>query len=377
MAFKKYAYYMRGNKLAILESETRSSSGVKAVAHCTVGTHTTKDACEAAGGQWIPSSGGSSIGAFEEYQSPVEDVADGLEIEYAYSPTYWTSDELRTQQNKFWVNGWVVKDGYLAFIRSHIANAPNWTSSPYSAVAAEEYILVKGSSRWNGLHKVRVAGTEGLLETYTRVHEAEIAINGSSNIDIGNEATVDGVSLSKINGRNSSNIRLSDIFSAGDYIVIQNTTSVNTGLWKVEKSIIDSDGTQEEDYIIYIKDKVYVPIATDADSGITSVEEEYVDTTPNTSAHNSNSMHILKAYRDHCYIVSDVNVMEDESFELDLPSYVQKAIVYYLKARVAEDKFDLEQKEYFMREFHKMIDKYDNSLVTTIRQMQAPKVGIR
>tara|TARA_Y100001938_G_C8090874_1_gene434959 strand:- start:179 stop:1321 length:1143 start_codon:yes stop_codon:yes gene_type:complete len=378
MAFKKYAYYLQGNKLAIVESESRSSSGFKAVAHCTIGGHTTKDACEAAGGQWVPSNSGSSIGSFEEWQSPLEDITDGLEIEYAYSPTYWVSDELRNMQNKFYINGWTVRDGYLTFIRSHVGSTvANWTSSPYNAVGADEHILIKGSDRWNGLHKIKNAWTQGMLQTYTKVHEAEIGVTGSNNIDFAAEATVDGVSLSKIVANNNSNIFLGNIFSAGDYIAIDNGDAKNVGLWKVHKAVTEDNATTESDSYIYIKNKYIVPLDLDKANGITSVEVEVEDTTPDTNAHDNSSAFISKAYRDHCYLVSDVNVMEDEDFDIDLDSYLCKAIVYYLKGRVAEDSMDIEAKEYFMKEFHKMIDKHDSRLITAVRKIQAPIVGVR
>ena len=70
MAFKKYSYYNKGNKIAVVESETGSSGGNLAVAHCTLGGYTTKDTCEAAGGQWIPSSSNISTEHFEKYISP-------------------------------------------------------------------------------------------------------------------------------------------------------------------------------------------------------------------------------------------------------------------------------------------------------------------
>jgi len=373
MAFKKYAYYMQGNKLAIVESETRSSSGVQSVAHCTIGTHTTKDACEAAGGQWIPSSGGSSIGAYEQYQSPVEDITDGLEIEYAYSPTYWVSDELRTQQNRFYLDGWTVVDGYLAFIKSRLDGGINWTASPYSAVGVDEHILIKNSYKWNGTHKIKSRDTYGLLITYTKVNETVKGITGSSNMNIANEA--DG--KAKIHASNSSNIWLGSTFSAGDKIIINNTTAINCGLWEIESVVTDTNADEESEQYMFIKNKYYHPIDLDESAGITSMSTQYIDTTANTSAHNSNSMGIYEAFVDPCYLVSDVNVMEDESFELDIPLYLSKAIVMFLKAKALEDRADVEGKEYFMREFHKIIDKHNSSLVTTIRQIQAPKVGVR
>ena len=64
-----------------------------------------------------------------------------------------------------------------------------------------------------------------------------------------------------------------------------------------------------------------------------------------------------------------LDVLEDESFELDLPNYLQKALVYYVKAKIAEDSGDLKLKEYSMREFKKMIEKYESSRITGLRLM--------
>lgn len=64
-----------------------------------------------------------------------------------------------------------------------------------------------------------------------------------------------------------------------------------------------------------------------------------------------------------------LDVLEDESFDLDLPNYLQKALVYYVKAKIAEDSGDLKLKEYSMREFKKMIEKYESSRITGLRLM--------
>ena len=93
MAYKKYAYYNRGNKVAIVEKESSSSSGNLAVAHCTISGYDTKDTCEAAGGQWIPSSSGIGSDAYDKYISPKESVSDGLEIEFTYNPGNSLIDE--------------------------------------------------------------------------------------------------------------------------------------------------------------------------------------------------------------------------------------------------------------------------------------------
>jgi len=93
MAFKKYAYYNKGNKIAIIQRESRGSAGNLAVAHCTIGGYDTKDTCEAAGGQWIPSSSSNFGDSYEKYVSPTSSVASGVELEYSYSPVSNLIDE--------------------------------------------------------------------------------------------------------------------------------------------------------------------------------------------------------------------------------------------------------------------------------------------
>tara|TARA_Y100001973_G_C5155982_1_gene310765 strand:+ start:327 stop:1028 length:702 start_codon:yes stop_codon:yes gene_type:complete len=66
-------------------------------------------------------------------------------------------------------------------------------------------------------------------------------------------------------------------------------------------------------------------------------------------------------------VYHDVSALEDESSVIDLPLYLSKALVYYVKAKMAEDTFEIEAKEYFMREFRKMVEKHENSKVTGMR----------
>ena len=72
----------------------------------------------------------------------------------------------------------------------------------------------------------------------------------------------------------------------------------------------------------------------------------------------------------------DGGEIEDESDEPDIGDLYLKALVYYIKARIAEDMSDFETKEYLMREFYKQLDKTEGSKVPTIRIMQAP-IAIR
>jgi len=279
-----------------------------------------------------------------------------LEIEYTYSPTYWVSNELSTNINRFYVDGWTVIDGYLSFSKSALTSGINWTSSPFSAVGTNEHILIRNSDRWNGFHKIKSAGTAGVLQTYTRVHESMISAEGSTNINV----LAESGGLSNIRGVDGSDHYLGHTFSAGDFIIIDNTTAINTGLWKID-SVTTTDADQESESIIHLKDKYYHASDIDVPNGITSKETQYIDTTPNTSAHSSSSVKIYKAVLDPCYIVSDVNVMQDEDFDIDLSPYASKALVLYLKGKSAEDDGNIKMKEYYMKEFTKMIEKEESA----------------
>ena len=79
---KKYSYYLRGNQIALIEEDTGLGSGT-----CSLSNYKNQSACENAGGTWTAAStSGADMG---QYKSPQESIADGLEIEYAYSPRYF------------------------------------------------------------------------------------------------------------------------------------------------------------------------------------------------------------------------------------------------------------------------------------------------
>ena len=69
-------------------------------------------------------------------------------------------------------------------------------------------------------------------------------------------------------------------------------------------------------------------------------------------------------------VYTDVSKMEDESFELDLPRYLNNAIVFYLKGKIFEDLGDFEKKEYYMREFKRQLEKHQGGKITTIHKIQ-------
>ena len=67
----------------------------------------------------------------------------------------------------------------------------------------------------------------------------------------------------------------------------------------------------------------------------------------------------------------------DESSKIDIPHYLALALVYYVKARMSEDGGDIGTKEYFMKEFRKYIEKYENSRIWGSRQVMPGPNAIR
>ena len=81
----------------------------------------------------------------------------------------------------------------------------------------------------------------------------------------------------------------------------------------------------------------------------------------------SDSATVQQAFEEAPNLYYNVSALEDESFEFDLPLYLQKALVYYVKAKMAEDRGELKLREYAMREFRKMVEKHDNSRISELR----------
>ena len=231
MASKKYyAYYLKGNKLAIVQRNYN-------LGNCSLSGYNNQTDCEAAGGTWH--AGGTSAGSsedFGQYKSPVESVADGLELEYAYSPTYRIDE---TDDKNTGLDTYLSLDGLLKVVDGA---SNNYSTSPES-LSDGSYIVLEKAGKWNGLHKVKAAGV-GYITLYTK-------FSGSASTEV-------------------------------------------------------------------------------------SFEEA-----PN--------------------LYYNVSVMVDEDFELDLNRYQANAIVYYVKAKFSEDGGNMEAKEYFMREFRKMIERFHSS----------------
>ena len=220
---KEYAYYIKGNKVAIVQKDWTSS-----------------------GGQTLSQPALNDIGMVGAlmWKSPIATVADGLEIQYVYSPTYFIeSTDLSTTTVESWDQD---NNGNLRF---HASSGTDWTSSPN--LSSVSYVVLRNAGRWNGLHKV---------------------------------SSVDATRI-------------------------------------------------------------------------------YTTTRASTSTVNTNFEETVTLYY-------DIDVLNNETDELDIPRYLAGAVVYYVKAKYAEDAGELEMREFFMREFRRTTEKYQSGRQMGSRRIQ-------
>ena len=221
---KEYAYYVKGGKLAIVQKDWTSS-----------------------GGQTLSQPGLNDLGAVGAllWKSPTASVADGLEIQYVHSPNYFINetDKVDTQ-----IDTYVSTGGLLKLIDQ---GDNDYSASPES-LSDGSYIVLRSAGKWNGLHKVKAAGT-GYITLYTKCSESS------------------------------------------------------------------------------------------------TVQQEFEET--------------ISLYY-------NVNTLDSETDALDIPRYLANAVVYYVKAKYAEDAGELEMREFFMREFRRTAEKYQSGRQMGSRRIQ-------
>ena len=239
---RKYAYYLRGNQIALIEEGL--GTGV-----CSLSGYSNQTTCEAAGGTWTENATSTSDG---EYRSPLATVADGLEIEYAYSPRYFIDE---TEDKNTAIDTYVSLDGLLKIIDQ---GDDDYSASPES-LSDGSYIVLKKAGRFNGLHKVKAAGV-GYVTLYTKF---------------------------------------------------------------------------------------------------------------------SGSATVQASFEEAPELYYNVDVLGDEADTIDLPEYLAKALVFYVKAKLAEDQMELEKKIYFMNEFNRVLEKYENSRIWGSRRVFPGPTAIR
>jgi len=140
---KEYAYYLKGNKLAIVQKDLVFSSG-----------------------QTLTQPGLNDLGIAGQllWKSPKESIADGLEIQYVHSPDYFINE---TDDKNTAIDTYVSLGGLLKLIDQ---GDDNYSASPES-LSDGSYIVLRKAGKWNGLHKVKEAGV-GYITTYTKCSDS-------------------------------------------------------------------------------------------------------------------------------------------------------------------------------------------------------------
>ena len=324
---KEYAYYLKGNKIAIVEKHTSFNND--------------------------PNSRNYGPGARDmQYESPLSNVSEGLELEYTYSPVYNLAPQLMIGGGSdipaggasYSVFGWTVVDGYLAFVTQQFG--ADLSAAGYNeelGTEGEDYIVIKGSGRWNGVHKVKTRGTEGLLVTNTKVPSSRTSSIAAHTFDDTADTIVMGTDA------NTSSFELLLTANETSYIAFQtfsaalaanNRNKILKGTW---------DGA--------------VTFSVDSVSEMNAVGTAWEDEATITLAAETVVCNLYKVYKDNCrlYGKNTFTYLQDENFELDLPRYLSRAVVFYLKAKFYEDTQNLEMHEYYMRQFKKQVEKHNTS----------------
>ena len=69
------------------------------------------------------------------------------------------------------------------------------------------------------------------------------------------------------------------------------------------------------------------------------------------------------------YSYANIAGLIDESSIIDVPNYLSKAIVLYVKSQYLEDTGQFKEAEYFMSKFIKQVEKHNNNVVTGPRMI--------
>jgi hypothetical protein len=227
--FREYGYYPKGNKIAIVEKDQVIDTEVST----------------------------TDINAFKRntglWKSPLETVADALQIEYAYNPKYFIK---ATDTVHSTITHYRSADGYFQ-IKGGAVNYDDTTN-------VDDYFLLRNAGEFNGLHRI--------------------------------------------------------------------------------KAYSDADGTNDQ-ITTYTK---Y--------SGLTSTSTAFEET-------------VTMYYA--------LDVLNDEEDNLNIPPYLELAVVDYVKAKLAQDALQVEVHDYFMKEFRKKLEQHESSRIYGPRMTVAGSHSIR
>ena len=338
---RKYAYYIKGNKIAIIEEG--QGSGV-----CSLSGYNTQTTCEDAGGTWTENASGVNDG---EYRSPIQTIEDGLEIQYAYSPTFnlQSTGTEGTDFHKF--IGW-GSDGTNLLLFTYGVDDFKDLSSLF---ATDDWIYISGSGRWSGLHQVKsTGGTTGILTLKTKCNLRPSKISITS--DISSSETLDGTNVA-----DDLDVEvLKDLISSYDsrttpYIFLETYPE-----WEVSEAWESIGHVWESSFDGGVYSVTYNSTSGQIALGnkITiDADGDYTSTAAAVGSSGGDATTIYNMFYEQISVYEGMEVLQDETFELDISRYQANAVVYYLKAKLAEDTMNMEAREFFMREFKRQLEK--------------------
>ena len=289
MAVKQYGYYMKGNKIALVEKDSSFDNDV-----------TSKE--------YGPGSDRA------QWKSPKSSVHDGLEIQYTYAPTYNIEDTADVSSS---IGNYYSDEGNLVItsrtvVLSAFADGADGDGTDVTVTSADhgfsngDSVIITGTSNYNGTYTIDAVTAD--------TFDIEDSFNTGETTGSATTLATLNVNYGNLGGYNISD---------GSYIVLENADRFN-GLHKTITKDAHNGGTNNK---IKLETKYY----------------------------GSSSLSELSGIGDLYYNVSP---FIDESFDVDLPDYLCKAIVWYLKARQSDDQRDIEGYEYYMARFRKQIEEF-------------------
>ena len=329
---KEYGYFIKGNKLALIEKDTALDNDVNSRDYGPDVTNI-------------------------RFKSPQSSVTKGIELEYVRTPNYTitTTGTEGTDFHRF--IGWGSDGTNLLLFTYGVAAVADLSS----LFAADDYIVISGSSRWNGLHQVKsTGGATGILTLKTKCNLKPSTISVAVDFTV-KTSTVSGYLSGDTAAATMDIEAFKDLSSTivNPYLFINSAVdAASAGIFSV--SYPDTSGQ------IDFGNKITI----DADGDYTSTEEAI-------EAENADTVDIFNIFYEQISVYEGVNVLNDEADELPVSQYLSKAVVYYLKAKSAEDRGDFKLKDLMMREFYRIVEKSDNAKIHTIRKVAPSSAAIR
>ena len=347
-SIKDYVYQIKGNKISLLEKDFSTTDGLNYTYSGTSGDGLTDGVTT-----------GSTV-----LKSPLEAVTDGIELEYTYRSDYVITAGSDEEGSKRYFTPLGYTSGTnnnLAFILPNYDFTASFGDSSNFTVG--ENILIKNSERWDGIHQIKYVYANGMIVTETDFQHNTITPYSTATIGCDFSATNRTITGNSDQDKESIN----DIFPAGTHYVFvggQNPAA---------------DANNNAELFTATSNGAGVLTVTAKTEVVNGVITETAN--PTMSDESNDTVSLSPVWYDPMFLYqkSSFTSIDDfhEEFRLDLPNYLAKALVYYVKAKMAEEVMELDAKEYFMREFKRMIEKQASSNISGPRTVLAGKNSIR